>query len=347
MNFYTKQHQFYCGVDLHARTMHVCILNQAGEVLVHRGIAATPNAFVRLVKPYQKDLVVAAECMFTWYWLADFCLEQKIQFVLGHALYMKVIHGTKTKNDKIDSDKIARLLRGGMLPQAYVYPAPMRSTRDLLRRRMFLVHKRAELLAHIQNTNSQYNLPPFGKKLINPANRVGVAERFADQGARKSVEVDLAMLEQFDPVIRDVELYLVKHAKVNDPQMYFRLQSVKGVGKVLALVLMYEINDINRFPRVQDFVSYARLVKCEKQSAGKSYGHSGKKIGNAHLKWAFSEAACLFMRESDRAKKFVAKREKKFGKGKAMAILSAKLGRSVYQMLRKGDVFDEKVFFAN
>ena len=347
MNFYTNQHQYYCGVDLHARTLHVCILDQLGEVLVHRGIPATPEAFLRLVKPYREDLVVGAECMFTWYWLADWCLEHEIHFVLGHALYMKAIHGGKTKNDKIDSDKIARLLRGGTMPQAYVYPSSMRSTRDLLRRRMYLVHKRAELLAHIQNTNSQYNLAPFGKKLAFPANRRGVAERFTDLGARKSVEVDLAMLEQFDPVIQDLELYLVRHAKVNDPQMYFRLQTVKGVGKALGLVLMYEIHDINRFPRVQDFVSYSRLVKCEKTSAGKSYGHSGNKIGNAHLKWAFSEAACLFMRASDQAKKFVAKREQKHGKGKAMGILAAKMGRSVYQMLRKGDAFDEKVFFAN
>ncbi len=347
MNFYTNQHQYYCGVDLHARTMHVCILDQSGEVLVHRGVPATPEAFLRLLKPYRDDLVVGAECMFTWYWLADFCVEHEIQFILGHALYMKAIHGGKAKNDRIDSAKIARLLRGGTMPQAYVYPASMRSTRDLLRRRMYLVHKRAELLAHIENTNSQYNLPPFGKKLSYAANRKGVAERFDDLGARKSVEVDLAMLEQFDPVIRDLELHLVRHAKVNDPQMYARLQSIHGVGKVLGLVLMYEIHDIRRFPRVQNFISYSRLVKCEKTSAGKSYGHSGNKIGNAHLKWAFSEAATMFMRENERAKKFVARREQKYGKGKAMGVLAAKIARSVYQMLRNGEVFDEDLFFAH
>ena len=77
--------------------------------------------------------------MFCWYWLADLCATEKIPFVLGHALYMKAIHGGKTKNDKIDADKIARLLRGGNLPIAYVYPKGLRETRDLLRRRMYLV----------------------------------------------------------------------------------------------------------------------------------------------------------------------------------------------------------------
>jgi len=91
---------------------------------------------------------------------------------------MKAIHGGKAKHDQIDSQKIAALLRGGMLPQAYVYPARMRATRDLLRRRTHLMRKRAELLAHVQNTNSQYNLPEIGKKIAYKANREGVAERF-------------------------------------------------------------------------------------------------------------------------------------------------------------------------
>src|SRR5438132_2547742 len=97
------------------------------------------------------------------------CAREKIAFVLGHALYMKAIHGGKAKNDKIDAHKIAVLLRGGMIPQAYVYPEAMRSTRDLLRRRMHLMHQRSQLLAHIQNTNSQYNLPEIGKKIAYKA----------------------------------------------------------------------------------------------------------------------------------------------------------------------------------
>jgi hypothetical protein len=80
-----------------------------------------------------------------WYWLADLCAHEGMPFVLGYALDMKAIHGGKAKHDTIDAQKIAMLLRGGMLPQAYVYPAAMRTTRDLLRRRMHLMRKRAEL----------------------------------------------------------------------------------------------------------------------------------------------------------------------------------------------------------
>src|SRR5439155_16815436 len=158
------------------------------QIRVHRNGPATPEHFLTTIAAYREDPVVAVECIFTWYWLADLCAQEGIAFVLGHALYMKAIHGGKAKNDKIDAHKIAVLLRGGMLPQAYVYPAEMRATRDLLRRRMHLVRKRAELLAHVQNTNSQYNLPEIGKKIASKANRDGVAERFPDPAAQKSIE---------------------------------------------------------------------------------------------------------------------------------------------------------------
>ena len=161
MRFYTQQHQLYCGTDLHARTMSLCIVNRDGAILVHRTMPAGPAPLLKALAPSREDVVVCVACLFTWYWLADLCAAEGIAFVLGHALAMKAIHGSKSKNDKIDSHKIASLLRGGLLPQSYVYPAAMRSTRDLLRRRLHLVRKRGQLLAHIQNTRAQYNLPTF------------------------------------------------------------------------------------------------------------------------------------------------------------------------------------------
>jgi transposase len=342
--FYTQQHPFYCGIDLHARTMSLCILDQAGETLVHRNMTATPEALRKAIAPYRDQIVLAAECMFTWYWLADLCAEHGIPFVLGHALSMKAIHGGKAKNDKIDAHKIAVLLRGGMLPQAYVYPAEMRATRDLLRRRRHLARKRGELLAHVQNTNSQYNLPAIGKKIAYKANRDGVAERFADPAVQKSIEVDLALITYYDALLRDVELSIVKTAKHHDAQTLSLLQTVPGIGKILSLVLLYEIHDIARFPRVQDFASYCRLVKCAKESAGKRSGTSGSKIGNAHLKWAFSEAAVLFLRENPAAQKLLARLEKKHRKGKALTILAHKLARAVSYMLQRRTAFDLETF---
>jgi transposase len=347
MRFYQQQHAFYCGIDLHARTLYLCVLSQAGDKLLHREVPSEPTALLEALAPYRQGLVIAAECMFAWYWLADLCAREGIPFVLGHALYMKAIHGGKAKNDRIDAAKIAALLRGGTLPMAYVYPKDWRATRDLLRRRMFLVHKRAELITHVQISNSQYNLPPFAKKLIYARNRqeLRIAERFDDPSVRKSMEVDLALVDRYEELIADLELYLERTVKVDDANTYQRLRSIPGVGKILALVLLYEIHDVRRFPSVGDFVSYARLIRPDHESAGKKCGFGHKKIGNAQLRWALGEAVTLLLRESDQAKKWLARREKKHGKSKALGILAAKLGRAVYWMLRRQEAFDVKRFW--
>ena len=344
MRFYTKPHQFYGGIDLHARSMYLCILNQGGEIVLHRNMPAGPEPFLKAIAPYREDLVVCVECIFTWYWLADLCVREGLPFVLGHALYMKAIHGGKAKHDKLDAQKIAVLLRGGMLPQAYVYPADMRATRDLLRRRIHLMRKRAELLGHIQQTNSQYNLPDIGKKIAYKANRDGVAERFAEPAVHKSIEVDLALLGHYDELLRDIELSILKAAKQHDANTLYLLRTVPGIGEILSLVLLDEIHDIQRFPRVQDFVSYCRLVKCAKESAGKRYGTAGTKSGNAYLTWAFSEAAVLFLRNTSPGQKLLVRLEKKHGKGKALTVLAHKLARAVYHMLTRERAFDMQHF---
>jgi len=345
MRFYNRQHRHYCGIDLHVKTMYVCILDAAGQVLLHRNVPSTPEAFLEVVAPYREGLVVAAECMFTWYWVADLCAAEGLVFVLGHALAMKAIHGGKAKNDKIDSHKIASLLRGGLLPQACVYPAAMRSTRDLIRRRLHLVRKRGQLLAHIQNTRAQYNLPVFGRKLAYRTNRAGVVEHFPDPSVQKSIAVDLALIDQYDALVIDLDLTIVREAKRHNADAFHRLRSVPGIGKVLALTILYEIHDITRFDRVQEFASYARLVKCKKQSGGKTLGTGGAKMGNVHLKWAFSEAAVLFLRHTE-GKKLIARIKKQHGKGKALSILAHKIGRAVFYMLSRGTVFSMEKFLA-
>ena len=201
--------------------MDVCILSHDGALLLHRNMKAAPEPFLKAVAPYREGLVVAGECLFTWAWLADLCAAQGIPFVLGHALSMKALHGGKAKNDKIDSQKIAALLRGGRFPPAYVYPAEMRATRDLLRRRTHLMRKRAALLAHVQHTNSQYNLPAIGKKIAYKANREGVAERFEDPAVHKTLEVDLALRTYYDPRLSDLELFMLKTATQHDAQTLY------------------------------------------------------------------------------------------------------------------------------
>ena len=342
---YTGRHRFYCGVDLHARTMFLHILDHKGKTVFEQDLPADPAAFLKAIKPYRKDLVVGVECMFAWYWLADLCEAEGIPFALGHALAMKHIHQGKSKSDRIDAGKLAAMLRGGLFPLAYAYPKAMRQTRDLLRRRSFFVRQRAQLLAHIVNTNTQFNLPPLSKKLTYAANRTPeLLERFTDPSTRLMVAADLAMIDSHDERIADLERYLVPHAKVDDAVTFGLLRTVPGIGVVLGLTLLYEIDDIRRFPEAGNFLSYSRLVRCAHSSAGKAKGSGPKKVGNAHLKWAFSEAACLMIRAVPAVKGWLQRQEKKRGKRKALAVLEAKIGRCVYHLWRKQVPFDGKRF---
>lgn len=288
--------------------------------------------------------MIGVECMFTWYWVADFCADHCIPFVLGHALYMKAIHGGKAKNDKIDSEKIARLLKGGMFPMAYVYPRQWRGTRDSMRRRMRLMRQRSELMAHIHNTLSQYNLPPHTKNLRYSQNRQPLRTVFSDPSVQRSIDLDLNRIDFYDQQLGKLEWYLKQTAKEVDHPAIIRLKSISGVGDILSLVMLYEIHDIDRFERVQDFVSYCRLVKCQRESAGKIYGTGGAKIGNAYLRWAFGEAAVLFLRGNPEAKRWLEKKSRKHNKAKALTILAHKLGRAVFYMLKRQTLFNQDKF---
>src|SRR5262249_14180645 len=327
--------------------MYVHVLDHKGKTVFAKDLPADPQAFLQAIQPYRKSLVVGCECMFAWYWLADLCEKEKIPFVLGHALAMKHIYQSKSKSDRIDGGKLAALLRGGLFPMAYVYPKAKRQTRDLLRRRSFFVRQRSQLIAHIVNTNSQFNLPPLSKKLTYAANRgEEIARRFTDPSTRLMIEADLALIDDYDEQIARLERHLVRAAKIDDAVTFGFLRSVPGIGPILGLILLYEIDQIARFPEVGNFLSYSRLVRCEHSSAGKVKGSGPKKVGNAHLKWAFSEAACLMIRAVPAVKSWMQRQEKKRGKRKALSVLEARPGRAVYHLWRKQQAFDLNRFLA-
>src|SRR5262245_60911936 len=129
MRFYTQHHPLYCGIDLHARPMSLCLLHRDGALLVPRNMPAGPEPFRKALAPCRTDLVVGVACIFPWYWLADLCARAAMPCVRGHAWSRHAIHGGKAKNDPIDAQPSAVLPRGGMLPQASVSPAQMRATR--------------------------------------------------------------------------------------------------------------------------------------------------------------------------------------------------------------------------
>lgn len=156
MDFARVETEYSCGIDLHARTMFACVMDTKGDILFHRNLKNDFALLQNVLEPFQDNISVGVESTYNWYWLADGCHQAGIPFFLGHALYMKAIHGKKKKNDRIDSRILTDLLRANLFPLAYPYPQKMRPTRDLLRRRHRYVALRGEGYTHIQNTFYQH-----------------------------------------------------------------------------------------------------------------------------------------------------------------------------------------------
>jgi len=336
--------RFYAGVDLHARAIFVVVLDHDGRVVFAKNLPANPDAFLRAVAPFRDGLLVACECMHCWYWLADTCRQHHISFVLGHAYSMKAVHGCKTKCDRTDAEAIARLLRGGNLPPAYAYPSERRGLRDLLRARLRLVRQRARLYGHVHTARRQANLPPASSDVKYRCKRAACTADIADPFVRRRVETHLALLEPLDTTIRRLEKEISDAAGQIFPAELAVLQSTPGVGKVLSLTILLEIDTIGRFGTRQQFCSYARLCGAVQTSDNKRAGDGNRKAGNAWLKWAFSEAAVLSAQKDEQIGALLQRLASKLGKAKAYSALAHKLGRAFYHMLHTREVFDVNRF---
>ncbi len=347
MKFYRTTTEYNCGIDLHSRQMYVCVMDREGNKLVHTNVTGNDwQYFLSRIKPYRDDLTVCCECTFNWYWLADACTAEGLEFVLAHALYVKAIHGGKNKNDRIDSEKLAHLLRSNLIPPAYVYPAAKRSVRDLLRRRTSFVWKRTELLHHLTCMPLVQGQEPVKKCQHRVRERwfEQLRPRFDEPMRKVSAEADMYLIREFDKIIDRLERVIVKETKKEQGRDFALLKTIPGIGDILALTILYEMDSVERFPRVQDFSSYCRLVKGSVASAGKIKGLRGAKLGNPYLRWAFGEAAVIGKRSNPDLKRFGQKLEAHNPKPVVNAILANKLARSVYFMLKHGKGFDPKLF---
>src|SRR5262245_6123324 len=268
--------RFYAGVDLHARSLYLVILDRDGQARFSRNLTAAPEPFLHAVAPFRAGLVVGCECMPCWYWLADTCRDHDLAFVLGHAGGMKAVHGSKTKGDRHDAGAIARLRRGGNFPLAYPYPRERRGLRDLLRARLRLVRPRAELYGHVHTARRPANLPPVSNDVKSKSKRAAICADSADPFVRRRVETHLALLEPLDTPIRRLEAEIEDAAKEHLPTELAVLQSTPGGGLVLSLTILLEIDTIDRFDTRQQFCSYARRCGAVQESAGKRVGRGNR-----------------------------------------------------------------------
>ena len=338
--------KYVCGVDLHAKTLTGVIMDLEGKIHRKGTVPCELPQLMELLGPYAGDVTVGVESTYNWYWLIDALHRVEVQCVLGHALYMSRKMSGKHKSDGVDAQGIADLLRTNQFPLAYSYPPEMRGVRDLLRRRHTFVRRRAGTLTHFQCSLHQEGCTePLRNKLQYKSTRDSLVNLATSDDTRKMLQSDLAYIKGLDSIIDDLEKTVLQHAQTHNPKHLQALQTMPGCGEITALTLLYEMHTIDRFRSPQQFCSYSRVVRAENSSAGKDYGGSSSdKIGNADLKWAFSEIGVAMLRVSPPVLSWHQKQSLAHGKAGAHARLRHKIALAVYAMLKHDRVFDLEKF---
>jgi len=341
-NIMTK---YICPVDLHFDNMYISIMDRAGNILKQKKLPATEAAFVKYLGEYQTELTVACESVPNYYWLKDTCDKYKIEFVLGHAQYMWRMSTKKKKDDRIDSEAMGNLMNTQCYPLAYAYPAGIRELRDLLRERLRIVRLRSAAYTRLRLMSVQYGIAlPEDFSIKRKADRRAMVERFTDSNTKMKAEINVRQIEAYNADIRLIEKQFLVSNQDGLQEQSKLLQSIPGMGSILSMSILLEIHHLERFPTVQQFSSYSRVVYCQRVSNGKTVDKKHRKIGNPYLKWAFSLVAVEGIKHSAGIKKLHLRLKNKHGKRKALAILRHRIAIAVYYILKQQKPFDEELF---
>jgi transposase len=335
----------YCGIDLHSTNCWVVILDETFKVLREVKVNTDLEEVLAVLEGHRDALAgVAVESTFNWYWLVDGLQDAGYRVHLTNTWAVKQYEGLKYTDDRHDARWLAHLLALGILPEGYIYPKQERPLRDLLRRRAFLVRKKSSMLLSMHGAlECRTGLRVKTNELKNWS--AGEVEAILqDPTVSLGITCLLEPIHALGEQITTIEKVVVKRAKLR--QEFGVLQTVWGVGKVLALTIMYETGPIARFPTVGDFASYCRCVKTDRLSNGKRKGSGNRKNGNPYLSWAFSEVAHYAARFYPRAQAYFQRKRAATNGIIGNRALAHKLARASFYVLRDQVPFDPDRLFA-
>jgi transposase len=188
----------------------------------------------QILTPFLPDIAVGVESTINYYWLYDGCVEADIPFYLGHAAYMKAIARNKQKNDPLDAESIAHLMRSNLFPQAYSYPGEMRAVRDLLRRRHRLVRHRSEAYTHVQLLLRQQGICEFrGRDVKSVSGKQQILKTLSDPDVYYLVNSDMLLIDQLDRLLSEKEKHIKERAYHHNGTDYSLLIAGLSVYKEL------------------------------------------------------------------------------------------------------------------
>jgi transposase len=336
--------ELYAGLDLHSRNTYIGIMDKSFNRVFKKRVPNHLEQILQTLAPFRDQIKgFVVESTYNWYWLVDGLMDAGYSSAhLANPAAIKQYEGLKHSDDQHDAFFLAQLLILGILPQGYIYPKKDRPVRDLARKRMFLVQHKT---AHILSLQSLIARCCARKIRANDMRHLTVKELemwLKEEHLVLSAQANLDSVNFLKQKIKQLEKAIIQKVKLSKAFKY--LLTVPGIGNILAMTIMLEVGDINRFPKVGNFTSYCRCVPSRRLSDGKSKGGGNRKNGNRYLSWAFTEAVHLGRRYNERFRRYYNRKVTQVNTSLATKALGNKLARICYYIMRDQVPFREELF---
>jgi transposase len=335
---------FYSGVDLHSNNCLIGVMDHRGRRLKKKRVANEVPAVESVLAPYREQLVaVVVESTYNWYWLVDGLQEKGYPVRLAHPAGNKPYSGLKHEDDVDSAFWLAELARVNSLQEGYIYPRQVRGVRDLLRQRSRLVRQRTAHVLSIKNVIAREGGPTLTRAQVEGLSAEAIEQVVRDCYGQVGVKALEKVLGVINEQIGCLERTVL--AQVKPDPLYKQLQTIFGVGPVLAVTIRLESGEMSRFPSVGDYTSYCRGTGSRRLSNGKPKGENNKRNGNAYLAWAFVEAAHFAVINYEPAQRFFERKRAQSNAILASKALASKLSKAAFYVMRDRVDFDpEKLF---
>ena len=336
--------QLMAGIDLHGNNLVIGIVNQDGQRFKHQKLACDLKLVDDYLSPLKAQIKsMAVESTYNWYWLVDGLRALGYPVVLANPAEIEQYSGIKHADDKNDAYFLADLLRLNILPTGYIYDAKLRPVRDLLRRRMGLVHQRTALMLSFKSLYTRTTGQAMSLSRLKGMEADQAEKLYTHPANRLIATLQLELIEELAESVATIEQTVLASAR--ELPCYEPLQTLPGVGRILGMTITMEIGELGRFKDAGNFASYCRTVDSKRLSNGKKKGGNNQKCGNKYLAWAFVEAANFAKRYDERCRQWFDRKAAKTGTVIATKALACKLAKAAWHVINEQSTYDPKRMF--
>jgi len=327
------------GIDLHSNNLVIGIMDIEGQRVASRKLPCELGEVTKYLSPFKDRLErVAVESTYNWYWLVDGLRAQGYPVVLANPAGMEQYSGIKHADDTNDAFFLAELLRLNILPTGHIYDAQLRPVRDLLRRRLTLVHHRTSQMLSFKSLYTRTTGQEMALRELKQLDVRKAQELYEHPANQLIAGLQIQQIEHLSGAIEKIEKAVLACAR--ELPLYTKLTTLPGVGKILGMTVTMEVGDIKRFAGPGEFASYCRTVAAERTSNQKKKGDNNAKCGNRYLAWAFVEAANFAKRFDEQCRKWYDRKAAKRGTTIATKALACKLAKAAWYVMAENTDYD-------